>query len=203
MARTSSRSSPTPGLTRVTPVRTDCAVDGGLRRRAVLTAQPRAAAPPARPTPCGPAQRGPPGRAAAAVSRPDSSSHRGDEPLWVRASRSSATPSTRGMLPKSKAEECRRSRGIGRLDMARALYVEVLVPHEVHEELVEERPDADNLRRGETTTRGAHQAASRGRELRSDAGPGRHASPSYTSSENGLEGPHRNRPGCAGGQARR
>ncbi len=34
---------------------------------------------------------------------------------------------------------------IGRLDMARALYVEVLVPHEVHEELVEKRPDADGV----------------------------------------------------------
>ncbi len=33
---------------------------------------------------------------------------------------------------------------IGRLDMARALYVEVLVPHEVHEELVE-KPDADGV----------------------------------------------------------
>lgn len=34
---------------------------------------------------------------------------------------------------------------IGRLDIARALYVEVFVPHEVHEELVEKRPDADGV----------------------------------------------------------
>ena len=34
---------------------------------------------------------------------------------------------------------------IGRLDIARALYVEVLIPREVHKELVEKRPDADGV----------------------------------------------------------
>jgi predicted nucleic acid-binding protein len=34
---------------------------------------------------------------------------------------------------------------IRRLDVARALYVEVLVPREVHEELVEKRADADGV----------------------------------------------------------
>jgi predicted nucleic acid-binding protein len=35
---------------------------------------------------------------------------------------------------------------IRRLDIARALYVQVLVPREVHEELVERRPDADGVK---------------------------------------------------------
>jgi hypothetical protein len=34
---------------------------------------------------------------------------------------------------------------IGHLDIARALYVEILVPREVHEELVEKRPNADGV----------------------------------------------------------
>jgi uncharacterized protein len=34
---------------------------------------------------------------------------------------------------------------IRRLDIARALYAEVLVPPEVHEELVDKRPDADGV----------------------------------------------------------
>jgi predicted nucleic acid-binding protein len=35
---------------------------------------------------------------------------------------------------------------IGRLDIVRALHVEVLVPHEVHEELVAKRPVADGVK---------------------------------------------------------